>query len=726
VSAVTRTQAAGPAPWVVAGLTGLVVLVATWPVQQAGWVPGLMPVGLVALAGVGFGVLLVRTGLPALRVHLLGLASVLLLAVITGLSLVHGVDDIERGQWLVAELRHWLGAVGGDGVRSGQVELGIVLVVLAWALGYTGGWLALERRNGWPTVLAGGVLLTVALGQLDAPSRAWLGVYMGAAVALLVTLSTLGRVSAWQAGHIAYSPGTVAGRSAATVGVGLLAVAAVALAPVPTGAPLRDAARPVERWVAAAQEEFSRLFNGIPSRRDYRTLAYGPITTLGGNPELSDALLFRVSGARGTYWRARTYSTYTGRGWESPIQGFERVETLAQPRGTVRLTHRFEVVAATDTLFSGGLPGAFSLPAEALPGPGGEPYQVRLATGREHYATRTNLRYEATGFEPVTSAPGLKAAGTDYPAGLLETYTQLPANLPDSVGALAQRIVEVAQASTPYDQAVAMRTFVRRYAYDLDIESPPAGVDGVQHFLFESRRGYCDYYASAMAVLMRTLGVPARYVLGYASGVYNFDLGAYEVRELNYHAWVEVYFPGSGWVPFEPTPPVAIEFGGEGIAPPGIEDEELGLPSGPLLEDDEEDSGFGAGTGGGLGFDLYLDVRTRWLVGGALAVALALVAGWVRWWWALGRLAPPVRHYAKLLRLARVAGLPLRTGQTPAEYAEALAAALPEHAARVRRIAAVYASARYGGSVEGGDDARAAWGPVRRTLLARLLRGHSA
>ncbi len=516
------------------------------------------------------------------------------------------------------------------------------------------------------------------------------------------------------------------GQSAATLGVGLAAVLVVALAPVPGGAPLRGAAEPVQEWAGAAQREFSRLFNGLPSRRDYHTLAYGPVTTLGGAPDLSEDLLFRVSGARGTYWRARTYSTYTGRGWESPIQEFERVRELPQPPGTVRLTHRFEVVAATDTLFSGGLPGAFSLPAEALPGAAGDPYQVRLATGREYYATRTNLRYEATGYEPVTSVPRLKEAGADYPAGVREAYTQLPAGLPARVGELAQRIVEVAEATVPYDQAVAIRTFVRRYTYDLEIEAPPAGADAVEHFLYDTRRGYCDYYASAMTVLLRTLGVPARYVLGYASGAYNDGLGAYEVRERNYHAWVEAYFPGAGWVPFEPTPPVAIEFGGEGIAPPGIENEELGLAPIPVLEDEEEDSGFGSGAEGGFGFDLTLDVRARWLVGGAGALALAIALAWMRWWWALGRMAPPVRHYAKLTRLARLAGLPLRVGQTPAEYGAALAEALPECGEQVRVITAVYATSRYGDSAYGGDEARAAWGPVRRALLARLLRGRSA
>ena len=98
--------------------------------------------------------------------------------------------------------------------------------------------------------------------------------------------------------------------------------------------------------------------------------------------------------------------------------------------------------------------------------------------------------------------------------------------------------------------------------YSLVIDPPPFGVDGVDYFLFDSRQGYSEYFGSAMTVLMRSLGIPARMTTGYTSGnpIEGSDL--YSVHDHHSHGWSEVYFPGYGWVPFEPTPgreiPVAI------------------------------------------------------------------------------------------------------------------------------------------------------------------------
>ena len=91
-----------------------------------------------------------------------------------------------------------------------------------------------------------------------------------------------------------------------------------------------------------------------------------------------------------------------------------------------------------------------------------------------------------------------------------------------------------------------------------------------------------------MAVLLRTLGIPSRYVLGYASGRRQGGSGPFEVLDLNYHSWVEAYFPGYGWIPFEPTPPNAVEFGrGDTIVPPNVLDAP-GLIAGLIADDDED------------------------------------------------------------------------------------------------------------------------------------------
>src|SRR5204862_77196 len=147
----------------------------------------------------------------------------------------------------------------------------------------------------------------------------------------------------------------------------------------------------------------------------------------------------------------------------------------------------------------------------------------------------------------------LRASPAEYPAALQSAYLQLPAELPARVRRLAEQIT--AGASTPYDKALRLQDYLRAtYAYRLDVAAPPEGQDAVDYFLFTASAGYCNYFASAMAVMLRAVGVPARLATGYAMGEYDRGRGAYRVPGNAAHAWVEVYFAGYGWVDFEPTP----------------------------------------------------------------------------------------------------------------------------------------------------------------------------
>jgi protein-glutamine gamma-glutamyltransferase len=113
-----------------------------------------------------------------------------------------------------------------------------------------------------------------------------------------------------------------------------------------------------------------------------------------------------------------------------------------------------------------------------------------------------------------------------------------------------------ANAQTPVDKAIAIENFLRtKYSYTLDLTGKP-GSDPLAHFLFEKRAGHCEYFASAMAVMLRTLQIPSREVNGFLPGEYNALGGDYIVRASDAHSWVEVYFPENGWLVFDPTPPV--------------------------------------------------------------------------------------------------------------------------------------------------------------------------
>ncbi|HOU93479.1 MAG TPA: transglutaminase domain-containing protein, partial [Polyangiaceae bacterium] len=136
-------------------------------------------------------------------------------------------------------------------------------------------------------------------------------------------------------------------------------------------------------------------------------------------------------------------------------------------------------------------------------------------------------------------------------------YTALPPSITPRVAALAARWS--AAATSPLERAKAIEAELRR-AYRYDLESPSGLAENpLDHFLFESRRGHCEFYSTAMAILLRTVGVPTRNVTGFASGTYNRFGGFYAVRQGDAHSWVEVFIDGSGWIRFDPTPTAAAE-----------------------------------------------------------------------------------------------------------------------------------------------------------------------
>jgi len=160
--------------------------------------------------------------------------------------------------------------------------------------------------------------------------------------------------------------------------------------------------------------------------------------------------------------------------------------------------------------------------------------------------------YTVISRRPIFDATKLRAAPTIYPDSVTARYLQLPANLSARVRDLARDLT--ANAPTPYDKAAALRDYLLTIPYDFYPPPTPPGAEVVDTFLFLDRRGVCEQFATAQVVMLRSLGIPARMVAGYGSGEYNQLSNYYTVRASDAHAWVEVYFPGYGWVPFDPTP----------------------------------------------------------------------------------------------------------------------------------------------------------------------------
>lgn len=261
------------------------------------------------------------------------------------------------------------------------------------------------------------------------------------------------------------------------------------------------------------------------------------------------------------YWRSTTYDTYVGAGWitSTPLPQKYQANTPLIPgllTGHKALHLDVEMAQPEGKLFWSGILFSTDVPIRAdwRVRPQADLFadQSTLLQADMFAAATSASAYEVESYIPRVTVEELRAASTNYPENISDRYLKLPGSVPDRVHQLAREIT--AGKSNPYDKAKAIETYLRKtYPYDLEVPAPPEGQDVADFFLFDLKKGYCDYYATAMVVLARSSGVPARFVSGYSSGSYDAANAEYVVRELNAHSWVEVYFPEIGWVEFEPT-----------------------------------------------------------------------------------------------------------------------------------------------------------------------------
>jgi transglutaminase-like putative cysteine protease len=161
-------------------------------------------------------------------------------------------------------------------------------------------------------------------------------------------------------------------------------------------------------------------------------------------------------------------------------------------------------------------------------------------------------RYEASSVISQPDADELRRASDLYPPELSPRYLRVHNDLDPRISQLAEQVST--SASNNYDKALAIEAYLRtKFGYTLQLpRSTPR--DPLANFLFERKQGHCEYFASAMAIMLRTVGIPSRVVNGFRTGEFNDVSSQYVVRASNAHSWVEAYFPGSGWVSFDPTP----------------------------------------------------------------------------------------------------------------------------------------------------------------------------
>ncbi|NHN58801.1 MULTISPECIES: transglutaminase domain-containing protein [Halorussus] len=306
---------------------------------------------------------------------------------------------------------------------------------------------------------------------------------------------------------------------------------------------------------------------------------------------------FTVRSKAASYWRTGAYDTYTGSGWKrsgdsSPYTGSDRSGGIQGREVQYSVTLRRSATA---------LPSVWR--PESVSRTGTD--SLSVTDQRAFVAERpvpAGTTYSGVSHRPPRDPALLRTAGRDYPAEIERRYTELPASTDPRLSDFTDELT--ADADNPYETAGRIESWLEsNKTYSLNV-SEPAGDDVASQFVFEMERGYCEYFATAMTAMLRTQGVPARYVVGYSTGQ-SVGANTYRVRAMNAHAWVEAYFPDVGWVRFDPTPGSArLEaeqraFANQTGADPGrYSPNESGSPGEQFTPNGSADS---ATTGGGSG-----------------------------------------------------------------------------------------------------------------------------
>ncbi|PSL47002.1 uncharacterized protein DUF4129 [Salsuginibacillus halophilus] len=404
---------------------------------------------------------------------------------------------------------------------------------------------------------------------------------------------------------------------------------------------------------------------------------------LGGGFEMDDSPVFQAEVEHTEYWRGESLNHYTGHGWEENRTVEEQPDyTLYEDEvdteaGTAEV--QFAENVSYDPWF---YPGEFQ---QVLNSSGeqaeadGFTGELRTQGGGSAPPSYT-LGYETASF-PIERMQEVTTNESD-PAHVTEQFTQVPDTLPDRVADLAEELTE--DYDNRYDQARAVEDYLtgQEFVYDTEnIPVPGENEDYVDQFLFESQRGYCDNFSTSMAVLLRTLDIPTRWVKGFTPGEevdYTTETTTREVRNDNAHSWVEVYFPEVGWVPFEPTPGFSDSF--SYVYEESGESEEEWEPSEPETpefpeedeeeeETEEEDTAEAAGESGGFNW-WQPALAALILAGGLIYFRRNLVKLWMRRrYQSPGRGAGFVRSYESLLRLLHLLGWKRGPHETLREYA---------------------------------------------------------
>jgi transglutaminase-like putative cysteine protease len=738
--------------WLSLGLVSVMAATLAWSIGDAGWVLGrtewtnFLP--WAALLGVAVGFVGAKAGWSRWLAHVIGavFAALIVPIFVGGVLLDGGSPGAQFAATAAASVGAWYDLIVDKlpATRETGHHL-LVLGLLMWATGQFAASAVFRHRRPLSAVVVIGAIL---IGNMSATVRPQLGymiLFTLTSLFLLIRLHAFDEQVTWTRRRIG-DPAAV--RSiylrGGTVFILVAVVGALALTATARSQPLAGAwedVKPVLLDISSAIQRF------LPAGADNRGLGgiqFGPNATIQNIWTADSALALTIRRPPGDkrpyYWRVVAYDRFNFFGWEW-------TESLASPRpanellldgtldappeeGGTEVT--FEVTPAghrSSFIVSPLTPVSINRDSQVVTLGENGFYESIQIEGHDPYVVTAEVPLLGDDPPGALTQNQLRVAGTDYPEDIAARYLQVPDN---AIGEEAQQVLDdvlARAADNPYDVAAAMVRELQgpRFIYDenvLDVDCDDRSA--VECFAW-SRHGYCQHYATLMTILLREHGIPARFVSGYLPGSLNQLTGIEEVSNTSAHAWVEVYFPGHGWVIFDPT-------GGDvSRAEPLPSGRPVASPSprpSRSIDPNDDEGPEGPSRGPGAGGGSVTPPRNGDGAGPFIIVALMLVAavaGIAFAAWQRGPRGPttPEGVYDGVTRLASRFGFGPRPTQTAYEYAAALGDVLPKVRPELETVATAKVEVAYGRRTLGDERIRALRDSYRRLrvgLLRLLLR----
>ncbi len=736
-------------------------------IVAAEWMPGLGVIAWAAALGLLAGTALAYSSFPSWTAHLTSMIYGLFTLSLIGTthpSVITAADNWRaRAMLLFQKISAWIEEALNNGASSEPVIFILLLSGLFWVLGYTAAWYSFRHRRIWHVILPTGVAMfsDVYYYAGQNPMAPFLLIYLLCAVTLLALSHLAEREAGWLQSHVRFSPAL--GRWFVAGGLAIAAMAGLfgwRLGEATTSAAGRTFLERLNQPYNELLARWNRLFANLNNNISRQVDSYASSITLSGPRELiAEPVMDVIAPPARYYWRAASYDYYDGLTWRNTIETatnarpFDANIPLAGYAARAPAQADFVLYRGTDSIYAPSQPLRASVGAQAIFERVSDA-SVNLVQLKLPVPLLDGNRYTAIGSVSVANVAQLRAAPPDYPAWTAR-YLQLPPQVPARVSDLARNIT--ARAPTAFDKAAAIERWLRdNIAYDEQLPAPPSGVEASDYVLFEVRRAYCNYYATAMATMLRSLGIPARVAVGYAQGDMALnpnmpDRALYRVKGDDSHMWVEVFFTNYGWVEFEPTagqPPIerfepqaeATPTPAPTLPPPTptpqLQPTEAAPAATPTPEPQPSPPDAPANPppatnpeAGGLSamLDRLRNSGLPYLL--LIPLLIAVVLGALRYLESagLGRLPAVERAYALITRYAGWLGIGQQRQFTPYEQAEALAQCAPQAESAVQQITDLYVRKRFAppkaahSQEEDAVAALSAWAKARSSLRRALL-----